>query len=80
MNFMKVLKIIHIVGYCALLLAIAFSFVNTLTPERVFGGAVILPLVFVGIAGIACGIIYLVKQNNEDKANKTEQNDEKTDN
>ncbi len=73
---LKVLKIIHIVGYGALFVAMVFSLVNKIANKLIFNEFVLFPLLIVGIAGIVTGFIYLAKLPTEDeKKNESDKND-----
>ncbi len=58
---LKILKLIHQIGYICLFIASIFSFVNSLNEVPVFKFYIIFPLLLVGIVGIVTGIICLVK-------------------
>ena len=58
---MKFLKIMQFIGYTALFLGAIFNIVNQVTDKTVFGLEITMPLMAVALAGIVCGIIFLVK-------------------
>ena len=58
---MKFLKIMQSIGYFALFLGAIFNIVNQVTDKTVFGLEITMPLMLVALAGIVCGIIFLVK-------------------
>ena len=58
---MKFLKIMQFIGYIALFLGAIFNIVNQVTDKTVFGLEITMPLMLVALAGIVCGIIFLVK-------------------
>ena len=58
---MKFLKIMQFIGYIALFLGAIFNIVNQVTDKTVFGLEITMFLMAVALAGIVCGIIFLVK-------------------
>ena len=58
---MKFLKIMQFIGCVTLLLGAIFNIVNQATNKTVFGLGITMPLMAVALAGIVCGIIFLVK-------------------
>lgn len=72
---LKILKLIHQIGYICLFIASIFSLVNSFNEVPVFKFYIIFPLLFVGIVGIVTGIICLVKAPS-DKAGTEPENEE----
>ena len=58
---MKFLQFMQCIGYIALLFGVIFNIVNQVTDKTVFGLEITMPLMAVALAGIVCGIIFLVK-------------------
>lgn len=61
MNKLKILKIIHIVGYASLFVATVLSLVNKIADKLIFKEWLLLPLLIIGLVGIVSGIIYINK-------------------
>lgn len=58
---MKKLQICQIIGNVALFLACLFNLINQRAEKQIFGVAVTTPLFVIAIIGIACGLVYIIK-------------------
>lgn len=80
MNKLKILKIIHIVGYASLFVAAVLSLVNKIADKLIFKEWLLLPLLIIGLVGIVSGIIYITKLPRDTGSEQDTKTSEKDDN
>ena len=80
MNKLKILKIIHIVGYASLFVATVLSLVNKIADKLIFKEWLLLPLLIIGLVGIVSGIIYITKLPKDNDGEQDTKTSEKDDN
>ncbi len=80
MNKLKILKIIHIVGYASLFVATVLSLVNKIADKLIFKEWLLLPLLIIGLVGIVSGIIYITKLPRDTGSEQDTKTSEKDDN